>query len=77
MVHLVSNVGVYCADTHKTLSLSQVSTAEDNGILLYNGVNDHIAVQLHEGHVKVTYDAGSQSGSTIYRCNKDQAHVLI
>ncbi|XP_077083125.1 slit homolog 1b isoform X2 [Siphateles boraxobius] len=57
----------------------QVSTAEDNGILLYNGVNDHIAVQLHEGHVKVTYDAGSQSGSTIYSSeivNDGQFHTV-
>ncbi|XP_056614638.1 slit homolog 1b isoform X1 [Triplophysa dalaica] len=44
----------------------QVSTAEDNGVLLYNGVNDHIAVELYEGHVKVTYDSGNQPGSTIY-----------
>lgn len=46
---------------------SQVSTAEDNGILLYNGDNDHIAVELHEGHVKVSYDAGSQPSHAIYR----------
>ncbi|XP_043078178.1 slit homolog 1b [Puntigrus tetrazona] len=44
----------------------QVSTAEDNGILLYNGVDDHIAVELHDGRVKVTYDAGNQPGSAIY-----------
>lgn len=45
----------------------QVSTAEDNGILLYNGDNDHIAVELHEGHVKVSYDPGSQQSHAIYR----------
>uniref|UniRef100_A0A673GTR6 Slit homolog 1 protein-like n=1 Tax=Sinocyclocheilus rhinocerous TaxID=307959 RepID=A0A673GTR6_9TELE len=44
----------------------QVSTAEDSGILLYNGVDDHIAVELHDGRVKVTCDAGNQPGSTIY-----------
>uniref|UniRef100_A0A671S8F3 Slit homolog 1 protein-like n=1 Tax=Sinocyclocheilus anshuiensis TaxID=1608454 RepID=A0A671S8F3_9TELE len=44
----------------------QVSTAEDSGILLYNGVDDHIAVELHGGRVKVTCDAGNQPGSTIY-----------
>lgn len=72
----MSNFDLYC--TYTLIKLApQVSTAEDNGILLYNGVNDHIAVELHEGHVKVTYDAGSQSGNTIYRCNKDHAHVLI
>uniref|UniRef100_A0A673GUK5 Slit homolog 1 protein-like n=1 Tax=Sinocyclocheilus rhinocerous TaxID=307959 RepID=A0A673GUK5_9TELE len=47
-------------------SFSQVSTAEDSGILLYNGVDDHIAVELHDGRVKVTCDAGNQPGSTIY-----------
>ncbi|XP_067272516.1 slit homolog 1b isoform X2 [Pseudorasbora parva] len=44
----------------------QVSTAEDTGILLYNGALDPIAVELHQGHVRVSYDTGSQSGSTIY-----------
>lgn len=45
----------------------KVSTAEDNGILLYNGDNDHIAVELYQGHVKVSYDPGSQPGHAIYR----------
>lgn len=50
------------------LSISlKVSTAEDNGILLYNGDNDHIAVELYQGHVKVSYDPGSQPGHAIYR----------
>uniref|UniRef100_A0A8C7KQJ8 Slit homolog 1b (Drosophila) n=1 Tax=Oncorhynchus kisutch TaxID=8019 RepID=A0A8C7KQJ8_ONCKI len=44
----------------------QVSTAEDNGILLYNGDNKPMAVELHEGHVRVSYDPGSQPGHTIY-----------
>ncbi|XP_030235556.1 slit homolog 1a [Gadus morhua] len=44
----------------------QVSTAEENGILLYNGDNDHIAVELFQGHVKVSYDPGSQPGHAIY-----------
>lgn len=44
-----------------------MSTAEDNGILLYNGDNDHIAVELFEGHVKVSYDPGSQPSHAIYR----------
>uniref|UniRef100_A0A3B5LU64 Slit homolog 1b (Drosophila) n=1 Tax=Xiphophorus couchianus TaxID=32473 RepID=A0A3B5LU64_9TELE len=38
----------------------QVSTAEDNGILLYNGDHEPIAVELHQGHVRVTYDPGNQ-----------------
>ncbi|KAJ4944479.1 hypothetical protein JOQ06_013022, partial [Pogonophryne albipinna] len=44
----------------------QVSTAEDNGILLYNGDNEPIAVELHQGHVRVTYDPGNQPATTIY-----------
>lgn len=53
---------------HTNILLSlQVSTAEDNGILLYNGDNDHIAVELYQGHVKVSYDPGSQPGHAIYR----------
>lgn len=44
-----------------------MSTDEDNGILLYNGDNDHIAVELYQGHVKVSYDPGSQPGHAIYR----------
>ncbi|XP_037545817.1 slit homolog 1 protein [Nematolebias whitei] len=44
----------------------QVSTAEDNGILLYNGDDEPIAVELHQGHVRVTYDPGNQPATTIY-----------
>ncbi|XP_048061947.1 slit homolog 1a [Megalobrama amblycephala] len=57
----------------------QVSTAEDNGILLYNGDNDHIAVELHEGHVKVSYDPGSQQSHAIYSTetvNDGQFHTV-
>lgn len=45
----------------------QVSTAEDNGVLLYNGDNEPIAVELHQGRVRVTYDPGNQPASAIYR----------
>ncbi|XP_034150392.1 slit homolog 1 protein [Esox lucius] len=44
----------------------QVSTAEDNGVLLYNGDNEPMAVELHEGHVRVSYKPGSQPGHAIY-----------
>uniref|UniRef100_A0A665VHV4 Slit homolog 1 protein n=1 Tax=Echeneis naucrates TaxID=173247 RepID=A0A665VHV4_ECHNA len=57
----------------------QVSTAEDNGILLYNGDNDHIAVELYQGHVKVSYDPGSQPGHAIYSTetiNDGQFHTV-
>lgn len=45
----------------------QVSTAEDNGILLYNGDTDHMAVELYQGHVRVSYDPGTYPSSAIYR----------
>uniref|UniRef100_A0A8C7KV70 Slit homolog 1 protein n=1 Tax=Oncorhynchus kisutch TaxID=8019 RepID=A0A8C7KV70_ONCKI len=57
----------------------QVSTAEDNGILLYNGDNDHIAVELFQGHVKVSYDPGSLPGHAIYSTetiNDGQFHTV-
>ncbi|KAM4594638.1 slit homolog 1 protein-like isoform 2-T2 [Fundulus diaphanus] len=44
----------------------QVSTAEDNGILLYNGDHEPFAVELHQGHVRVTYDPGNQPATAIY-----------
>lgn len=45
----------------------QVSTAEDDGVLLYNDDNEPIAVELHQGHVRVTYDPGNQPATAIYR----------
>lgn len=35
--------------------------------MLYNGDNDHIAVELYQGHVRVSYDPGSYPSSAIYR----------
>lgn len=49
------------------LSPCQVSTAEGNGILLYNGDSDHMAVELYQGHVRVSYDPGTHPSSAIYR----------
>lgn len=57
---------LHCPDV-PVCAFLKVSTAEDNGILLYNGDNDHIAVELYQGHVKVSYDPGSQPGHAIYR----------
>nr|XP_033797142.1 slit homolog 1 protein isoform X1 [Geotrypetes seraphini] len=57
----------------------QVSTAEDNGILLYNGDNDHMAVELYQGHVRVSYDPGSFPNSAIYSAetiNDGQFHTV-
>uniref|UniRef100_A0A8C3P2S5 Slit guidance ligand 1 n=1 Tax=Chrysemys picta bellii TaxID=8478 RepID=A0A8C3P2S5_CHRPI len=57
----------------------QVSTAEDNGILLYNGDRDHMAVELYQGHVRVSYDPGSYPSSAIYSAetiNDGQFHTV-
>uniref|UniRef100_A0A8C0F402 Slit guidance ligand 1 n=1 Tax=Bubo bubo TaxID=30461 RepID=A0A8C0F402_BUBBB len=56
----------------------QVSTAEGNGILLYNGDSDHMAVELYQGHVRVSYDPGTHptiptSAETI---NDGQFHTV-
>ncbi|XP_003972277.3 slit homolog 1b isoform X2 [Takifugu rubripes] len=63
---------------HANITL-QVSTAEDNGVLLYNGDNEPIAVELHQGHVRVTYDPGNQPATTIYSMetvNDGQFHTV-
>ncbi|XP_029114808.1 slit homolog 2 protein isoform X3 [Scleropages formosus] len=44
----------------------QIATDEDNGILLYKGDNDHIAVELYRGRLRVSYDTGSSPPSAIY-----------
>ncbi|KAF3852765.1 hypothetical protein F7725_006120 [Dissostichus mawsoni] len=59
-------VSVNFVDRDSYVQLQDVSTAEDNGILLYNGDNEPIAVELHQGHVRVTYDPGNQPATTIY-----------
>ncbi|KAJ6659407.1 hypothetical protein lerEdw1_019139, partial [Lerista edwardsae] len=44
----------------------QIATDEDSGILLYKGDQDHIAVELYRGRVRVSYDTGSYPASAIY-----------
>lgn len=45
-----------------------LSTTELNGILLYNGDSQHIAVELFLGRVRISYDVGNYPASTMYRC---------
>ncbi|MBN3293379.1 SLIT2 protein, partial [Polypterus senegalus] len=57
----------------------QIATDEDNGILLYKGDKDHIAVELYRGRVRVSYDAGSIPSSAIYSAetiNDGNFHVV-
>uniref|UniRef100_A0A1A8DU18 Slithomolog 2 n=1 Tax=Nothobranchius kadleci TaxID=1051664 RepID=A0A1A8DU18_NOTKA len=44
----------------------QIATDEDSGVLLYKGDNDHIAMELYRGRLRVGYDTGSYPPSAIY-----------
>lgn len=48
----------------------QIATDEDSGVLLYKGDNDHIAMELYRGRLRVSYDTGSYPPSAIYRYTK-------
>lgn len=45
----------------------QVATDKDNGILLYKGDNDPLALELYQGHVRLVYDSPSSPPTTVYR----------
>ncbi|XP_017704910.1 PREDICTED: slit homolog 3 protein isoform X3 [Rhinopithecus bieti] len=47
----------------------QVATDKDNGILLYKGDNDPLALELYQGHVRLVYDSLSSPPTTVYSCN--------
>uniref|UniRef100_A0A670YIW6 Slit guidance ligand 3 n=1 Tax=Pseudonaja textilis TaxID=8673 RepID=A0A670YIW6_PSETE len=44
----------------------QVATDKDNGILLYKGDNDPLALELYQGHVRLIYDTVNAPPTTIY-----------
>ena len=58
-----------------TLLCSQIATDEDSGVLLYKGDNDHIAMELYRGRLRVSYDTGSYPPSAIYRYMHAQAET--
>ena len=43
------------------------STEEENGILIYNGESQHIAVELFRGRIRVSYDVGNYPVSNMFR----------
>ncbi|OXA44085.1 Protein slit [Folsomia candida] len=43
-----------------------LSTTELNGVLLYDGEGQHIAVELFLGRIRVSYDVGNYPASTMY-----------
>jgi len=44
-----------------------LSTTEHNGVILYDGDAQHIAVELFLGRIRVSYDVGNYPASTMYR----------
>nr|CAD7400216.1 unnamed protein product [Timema cristinae] len=42
------------------------STEQENGVLLYDGQNEHLAVELFKGRIRVSYDLGNYPVSTMY-----------
>ncbi|XP_017468504.1 PREDICTED: protein slit isoform X2 [Rhagoletis zephyria] len=42
------------------------SSSEQNGILMYDGQDAHIAVELFNGRIRVSYDVGNYPVSTMY-----------
>ena len=43
------------------------STDEENGVLVFNGDSQHIAVELFRGRVRVSYDVGNYPASNMFR----------
>lgn len=62
-----------CVHAICLLLCSQIATDEDSGVLLYKGDNDHIAMELYRGRLRVSYDTGSYPPSAIYRYLHEQA----
>lgn len=42
------------------------SSTQKFGVLLYDGVNEHLAVELFDGRIRVSYDVGNSPVSTMY-----------
>ncbi|XP_055314702.1 protein slit isoform X2 [Sitodiplosis mosellana] len=42
------------------------SSSQQNGVLLYDGQNEHLAVELFNGRIRVSYDVGNHPVSTMY-----------
>lgn len=43
------------------------STMQENGILMYDGHQEHLAVELFNGRIRISYDVGNYPVSTMYR----------
>ncbi|XP_025093491.1 protein slit-like isoform X1 [Pomacea canaliculata] len=62
--------------TNVTLAFT---TDSENGIILYSGDSQHVAVELFRGRVRVSFDVGNYPVSTMFsyeRVDNGQPHVL-
>ncbi|CAG9832668.1 unnamed protein product [Diabrotica balteata] len=53
------------------------ATKQENGILLYDGHQEHLAVELFNGRIRVSYDIGNYPVSTMYRVDRGLARSII
>ena len=42
-------------------------TSSEKGVLLYTGVDEHMAVELFRGRIRVSFDVGNHPVSTMFR----------
>ncbi|KAL8561823.1 hypothetical protein ACOMHN_046949 [Nucella lapillus] len=55
------------------------ATDSDNGVLLYTGLDQHVAVELFRGRIRVSFDVGNYPVSTMFsyqRVDDGQSHTL-
>ena len=66
--------------TSRPLNLTLVvKTRESAGVLLYHGNNDHLAVELFHGRVRVSLNVGNPPASTMFSyavLNDDKPHAV-
>ncbi|KAJ8984694.1 hypothetical protein NQ317_004953, partial [Molorchus minor] len=43
------------------------ATTQENGVIIYDGHQEHLAVELFNGRIRVSYDVGNYPVSTMYR----------
>lgn len=51
------------------------STTQDNGVILYDGQSEHLAVELFNGRIRVSYDVGNYPVSTMFRYVHEEKRV--
>lgn len=56
-----------------------VSTTKSKGVILYQGFDQHVAVEIFRGRVRVSYDIGNYPVSTLFsyeKINDGELHTL-